>query len=67
MKELFVTVQYDPQADRDNDMVRFEGVSKLTPKTAIAARNAAAGLAASAWVYDDEVMYRVVGARALRV
>jgi len=67
MKELLVTVQYRPQVERNSDTVRMTGVDKLTPKLAVTARNIAAGLGASAWVYDDDVMYRVVGKRARKV
>jgi len=67
MKELLVTVQYRPQVERNSDTIRMAGVDKLTPALAIAARNVAAGVGASAWVHDDDVMYRVVGNRARKV
>jgi hypothetical protein len=59
-----VTVQFDPQAKRAPERVTLLGYERLTPTTAIAARDIAAGTGASARVTDGTKTYRVVGDRA---
>jgi hypothetical protein len=61
---LEVTVSFDPAANRRDQLVRLNNHNKLTPKSAVAARNIAAGIGANAWVTDGTTTYRVVKNRA---
>ena len=61
---LEVTVTFDPSANRTGGLVKLNHHNHLNPKSAVAARNVAAGLRANAWVTDGTKTYRVVGNRA---
>ena len=62
-----VTVSFDAQAQRAPCTVKLNNYTSLTPRSAIAARDIAAGKGANATVSDGGTAYRVTKNRARKI